>query len=579
MRSSLFLSLSAAIAVLAAVHPSRSDYVVKSSHFVPPGWERMSKASAEHNIDLRIGIKQSSFHELERHLYEVSDPDHARYGQHLSAEDVQALVAPAQHSLDSVEEWLEGHGIYTEHVEYSPSRDWATLTLPVSKVEQLLDAEYHIYRNSKGEEVVRTVGYSLPKHLHEHIDTIQPTNHFSAPRSTESMNPCASTLDERCLAGNVHSRRSYTDICAVCNETAGITSKCLRTLYETINYKPRSGKKNSAGSVSYFGQDQYLASERPDADRNYGFSRQTIGNITELSPFGVNTALQILGAFAAPARLKVYLTGGPPPPFQPDTATPENTNEPYLTWLNYIAKQKKVLYVITQSYGDHEQTVPRDYATRVCQEYAQLGARGATVVALSGFFGNTTSFRPFYPASCPYVLTVEGTQKFNPEVVLEGIVTEGDPTNYTSGSGFSDHFARPSYQDHAVSKSLAKLGKRNSGLYNRKGRAFPDVAAHGTTFNYIRNGISDTTQGAEVPMLTVAGVLTQVNDAILAAGKRPVGFLNPLLYKTKGCGFTDITKGSSTDCDTDGFPAGKGWDVASGWGTPNFEAIRKHLGV
>ncbi|KAI5367148.1 putative peptidase S53, activation domain, Sedolisin domain, peptidase S8/S53 domain superfamily [Septoria linicola] len=575
MRSSLFLSLSAAIAVLAAVHPSRSGYVVKSSHFVPPGWERMSKASAEHNIDLRIGIKQSSFHELERRLYEVSDPDHARYGQHLPAEDVQALVAPAQHSLDSVKEWLEGHGIYTEHIEYSPSRDWATLTLPVSKVEQRLDAEYHIYRNSKGEEVVRTVG------------------------STESMNPRASTLDERSLAGNVHSRRSYTDISAVCNETAGITSKCLRTLYGTINYKPRSGKKNSAGAVSYFGQDaslddfkQYLTSERPDADRNYGFSRQTIGNITELSPFGVNTALQILGAFAAPARLKVYLTGGPPPPFQPDTATPENTNEPYLLWLNYIAKQKKVPYVITQSYGDYEQTVPRDYATRVCQEYAQLSARGATVVALSGFFGvglngtcisndgkNTTSFRPFFPASCPYVLTVGGTQKFNPEVVLEGIVTGGDPTNYTSGSGFSDYFARPSYQDHAVSKSLAKLGKRNSGLYNRKGRAFPDVAAHGTTFNYIRNGISDTTQGAEVPMLTVAGVLTQVNDALLAAGKRPVGFLNPLLYKTKGCGFTDTTKGSSTGCDTDGFPAGKGWDVASGWGTPNFEAIRKHLGV
>jgi tripeptidyl-peptidase-1 len=36
----------------------------------------------------------SSFNELERELYEVSDPSHARYGQHLSPEEVNSLVAP-----------------------------------------------------------------------------------------------------------------------------------------------------------------------------------------------------------------------------------------------------------------------------------------------------------------------------------------------------------------------------------------------------------------------------------------------------------------------------------------------------
>jgi len=46
-----------------------------------------------------------------KHLYEVSDPDHERYGAHLSKEEVEALVAPHQESVDLVDEWLQSHGI------------------------------------------------------------------------------------------------------------------------------------------------------------------------------------------------------------------------------------------------------------------------------------------------------------------------------------------------------------------------------------------------------------------------------------------------------------------------------------
>lgn len=51
-------------------------------------------------------------------------------------------------------------------------------------------------------------------------------------------------------------------------------------------------------------------------------------------------------------------------------------------------------------------------------------------------------------------------------------------------------------------------------------------------------------------MLTSDTVLTLINDALIAKGKPPLGFLNPRLYSTKGAGFNDIVKGSSTGCDT-----------------------------
>lgn len=130
----------------------------------------------DHTISLRIGVAQGSFGELEKQLYEVSDPDHHRYGQHLSADEVSALVAPSEHSLNAVHDWLEDNNVRLDQVEYTPAKDWVVVALPVSEIEQLLDTEYHLYENDAGDRIVRTPQYSLPKSLHSHIDVIQPTN-------------------------------------------------------------------------------------------------------------------------------------------------------------------------------------------------------------------------------------------------------------------------------------------------------------------------------------------------------------------------------------------------------------------
>jgi hypothetical protein len=48
-------------------------------------------------------------------------------------------------------------------------------------------------------------------------------------------------------------------------------------------------------------------------------------------------------------------TGGSPP-FNPDSFTPINTNEPYLDFLNYLLGIHDIPQVLTTSYGDDEQT-------------------------------------------------------------------------------------------------------------------------------------------------------------------------------------------------------------------------------
>lgn len=65
----LALLAAAGIAAASPLH-DRSTYAVKDSHHVPRQWKQVGAAPASHVIHLQIGLKQSQFGELERHLYE-----------------------------------------------------------------------------------------------------------------------------------------------------------------------------------------------------------------------------------------------------------------------------------------------------------------------------------------------------------------------------------------------------------------------------------------------------------------------------------------------------------------------------
>jgi tripeptidyl-peptidase-1 len=272
-----------------------------------------------------------------------------------------------------------------------------------------------------------------------------------------------------------------------------------------------------------------------------------------------------------PTPLFAYNTGGSPP-FIPSLSTPTDTNEPYLTFLNYVLAQDKLPYVFSSSYGDDEQTVPQSYAIRACAGFAQLGARGITYLVSSGDSGvgsddtcfsndgkNTSMFTPAFPTSCPWVTSVGATANFNPETAV---------TRFASGAGFSNYFTAPEYQQKTVNKYIASLNGLYDGLYNKTGRAYPDLAAQGNLDAIVWGGRTVRVGGTSASSPTVAAILALVNDALIAAGKPQLGFLNPFLYGSAYRTFTDVTIGSSFGCNTKGFPAQAGWDPVTGFGTP-----------
>ncbi|KZT32007.1 subtilisin-like protein, partial [Sistotremastrum suecicum HHB10207 ss-3] len=77
--------------------------------------------------------------------------------------------------------------------------------------------------------------------------------------------------------------------------------------------------------------------------------------------------------------------------------------------------------------------------------------------------------------------------------------------------------------------------------------------------------------GTSASSPVVASMVTLINDARIAAGKGPVGFINPSIYSSAFAGaFNDITHGGNQGCGTAGFTAVTGWDPVTGLGTPNF---------
>ncbi|KAH0152163.1 subtilisin-like protein, partial [Aureobasidium melanogenum] len=493
---------------------ARTPYAVKDSHFVPSKWKQVAAAPSTHNIDLRIAIKQAQFVDLERNLYEVSDPDHSRYGQHLSEHEVKKLVQPAEDSLALVHEWLADNGIDTSHLSYSAAKDWIKVSLPVHRIESLLDTKYSVYRHEDGSETVRTPEWSLPVHLHEHIDTIQPTNSFF--RST----PKAVSLEVNKVGGTYSKDLTYhqdPNVTSICTPR-GVTPLCMRTLYETIDYIPQSAGKNKMALANYLGEtnnrsDAYLFLDkfRPEAKQAaYTFQFDVINN-GSTSQEVVQTNIDVEGDLDVetmlgvgwPTPLTAYAVGGSPP-FKPSNGTTTDTNEPYLDWLQHVLAQSDdtLPQVVSTSYDDEEQTVPPSYAKRVCEDLAQLGARGVSVFYASGDSGVGTSgtcitnngsgakrFLPEFPSTCPYVTSVGATMDFNPEVVAY------HSSGFASGGGFSDLFPRPAYQDKAVKAYLKTLGDRDAAYFNASGRAYPDISAQGSYFATVWNGTETLVSG------------------------------------------------------------------------------------
>ena len=178
-------------------------------------------------------------------LPNVSSLDfYGRYGQHLSKDEADALVAPHPDSIREVEEWLTFHGInLSDAVQRTDAGDWMTVRVSVAQAERMFGTKYNVYHHIvSSERVVRTMCYSLPRELHAHIVIAAPTTYFGTMRSMHA----TSFLRPQ--------TKHVTDANTPSSCNSAITPACLQTLYNTINYVPSVTNINKLGVAGYLGE-------------------------------------------------------------------------------------------------------------------------------------------------------------------------------------------------------------------------------------------------------------------------------------------------------------------------------------
>ncbi|KAH2247872.1 vesicle formation at the endoplasmic reticulum [Aspergillus fumigatus] len=578
--------LSLAAPALCVVHEKLSA--------VPSGWTLIEDASESDTITLSIALARQNLDQLESKLTTLATPGNAEYGKWLDQSDIESLFPTA--SDDAVLQWLKAAGI----TQVSRQGSLVNFATTVGTANKLFDTKFSYYRNGASQKL-RTTQYSIPDHLTESIDLIAPTVFFGKEQN--------SALSSHAVKLPALPRRAATN--SSCANL--ITPDCLVEMYNLGDYKPDASSGSRVGFGSFLNESANYADlaayEQLFNIPPQNFSVELINrgvndqNWATASLGEANLDVELIVAVSHPLPVVEFITGGSPP-FVPNADEPtaaDNQNEPYLQYYEYLLSKPNshLPQVISNSYGDDEQTVPEYYARRVCNLIGLMGLRGITVLESSGDTGigsacmsndgtNKPQFTPTFPGTCPFITAVGGTQSYAPEVAWDG-----------SSGGFSNYFSRPWYQSFAVDNYLNNHITKDTKKYysqytNFKGRGFPDVSAHSLTpyYEVVLTGKHYKSGGTSAASPVFAGIVGLLNDARLRAGKSTLGFLNPLLYSILAEGFTDIIAGSSIGCNGINPQTGKpvpgggiipyahwnataGWDPVTGLGVPDFMKLKE----
>ncbi|OJD16341.1 hypothetical protein AJ78_03474 [Emergomyces pasteurianus Ep9510] len=593
MLHSLFGSLTVLILCLvAAVHPFSYDsfQVIERLASVPDGWTQGPAPDKSTLLRFRLAVRLEKEELFYQRLLNISTPGNPIYGLHMTRDEVKDFLRPRPTVSAQLLSWLTSSGVASDQIEDDGS--WISFRTTVEQAERLLNTSFYYFIDGESKDSkIRTLEYSVPSSIVSNVHMIQPTTMFATFR------PQRSTL---LRMEEVPSENLDSNIPRVCRFQ--MQPACLRDLYNFTDFKPIPGTTNKIGVSGFLEQyaqyadlKQFLSLVDPAAVGST-FSVQSInGGLNtqggKNNSMEANLDIQYIVSLSRSPNVTYFTTGGRGP-LIPDIDQPDpnnSNNEPYLEQVLYLLAlpDDELPNVLSTSYGDNEQSIPDAYAEALCCLYAQLSARGVSIIFSSGDSGVGSScrsndgalrtvFNPIFPATCPFVTSVGATRGYEPE----------EAANFSSG-GFSAVFERPAYQDKAVLEYLKKLGNKWTGLYNRNGRGFPDVAAHGVLYFICDKGTTDLVSGTSASAPTFAAIISLLNTIRESRNQPPLGFLNPWLYSFGYMGLTDIVDGGSKGCTgvsiTSHLPgayvpyaswnATPGWDPVTGLGTPNFPKL------
>ncbi|TFK95726.1 Pro-kumamolisin, activation domain-containing protein [Pterulicium gracile] len=423
----------------------------------------------------------------EKSLYAAASPGSESYGNHLDGRQylhqVQGFAAPSKEALTAVSSWLSINGLSSSAL--TPAGDWISVNATIEQANRLLTADFTTYKqDDKGETITRSLSYSLPAEVKGRTLAVHPTTSI----------PITAVEDQVYRRdGDKH------EIPLLCKTDPDDDSWEIWT---------RSGTLPWTFSVSGF--NNYFANENE--------TRSSVGASAPLSHERATQTGQVaLGMGMAPNTPVTFMSIGT-----------EESGDPIVWFIDqatYLLGLETPPKVLVHAFPVPEGSVDPTLAMALCNSYTQLAARGVTLVHSVGSWNDMPNAEcgkldvPF-SASCPYVAAkfiaayhlVDGPDDPNPIFIEEERIV--------TATGFLD-----TLEDGTL-----------EGKYNPSGRAgspLPTVPDLTMYMEYSPSPYGYYNYGH--PMFSAAlfeGVVALLNEELADAGKPPLGFLYPFLFRS-----------------------------------------------
>ena len=208
--------------------------------------------------------------------------------------------------------------------------------------------------------------------------------------------------------------------------------------------------------------------------------------------------------------------------------------------------------------------------------FQEFAAQGQTLFVASGDAGAYTGSNATdnsYPAEDVNVVAVGGTD----------LMTNGAGGAWQSETAWSDSSGGPADDGLPIPNWQAGIANSSNQASNTV-RNVPDVVMEANTDNYAcdQGTCSGDYGGTSFAAPRWAGFLALVNQQRVANGNGTLGFINPEIYSL-GNGpnynnvFHDITSGNNNNGNGQSYNAVIGYDLVTGWGSPNGQNLIKAL--
>jgi subtilase family serine protease len=482
---------------------------------------------------------------LDRVVSDIYDPSSPSYHHYLKVPEFTAQFGPSQADYNSVVQYMKSNGFAV----IGGTRDGMDVVVrgPVSAVQAAFHVSMHTYQHPTENRIFyapdREPTTSLPFTLW-HVSGL---DNYSIPH------PMLVKKSDYAAAHGISPDKVVSHATTGSGPSASFLGSDMRAAYY--------GNGSLNGSGQNLGLFEYEGTDLADLNTYFKNVGQTNNvPITLLSTDGTSTACtdnsaggncddteqtldmtQAIGMAPGLSSLVVYVGSV-------DTAI-----------ISAMTTHNPLPTTIGCSWG----WTPADPST-LDPYFEKMAAQGQNFFAASGDSSTWSSKNEAWPADDANVVSVGGTDL----TTASAAGPWKSETAWTdSGGGISpDKIAIPSWQQ--LSGVINSSNKGSTTLRNG-----PDVSANANFSFYtcadqttcLANEYGGTSFAA--PMW--AGYIALVNQQLVANGKSTIGFLNPTIYSQNvtssyAADFHDITSGTSGS-----YSAVTGYDLVTGWGSPN----------